>query len=193
MPKNPENEEREFRFNLGEAYQYDRFPMKRLAEYLANITEIVGEEEHAYFIRLDKGSTVVVLSTEPEETPIVWENLEAVVHGTAPVNRIAAFRRVQNMREEDHAFKDIPIPEEASNIIQFPVRELGTEPFQLTEPDFGWVDRFESVQGIPIQVGDEKGKEGKRKVVLKARDGRIHKFETTDDIASELGHFIFKR
>lgn len=191
MAKNTDSPENgEFRFNLGEAYKYNRFPMKRLSEYLREIIQLFGEDELVYFIRLEKGSAVAVVATEPEHVPAVRENLQAVVRGFAPADRIAAFRRLQNLRDEDHALKAVPVPDEASNIIEFPAREPSEETFDLAEPDFGWVDRFESVQGVPIQVGDEKER---RKVVLKARDGRIHKFETTDEIANEIAHHIFEK
>lgn len=188
MAKNPENnEDREFRFNLGEAYKFDRFPMKRLTEYLKEISEVIGDTEHAYFVRLEKGSTVVVVRTEPDEVPLLWNNLQAVERGQAPPSQIAAFRRLYNLRDEDHAIRDVPLPENGK-VIQFPVKAATDETFELLEPDFGWVEQFESVQGFPVQVGDERER---RKVILKTRDGRIHKFETTDEIANRIGAHIF--
>jgi hypothetical protein len=56
---------REYRFKIT-AYTPATIPMARLAEYMAELAVVLGEEEHVHFVRLQKGSTVLVHNIENE-------------------------------------------------------------------------------------------------------------------------------
>ncbi len=183
MAKSPEKpDEREFRFNLGDAYQHDRFPMKRLSEYLREIIGLFGEDEQVYFIGLEEGSTVAVVRAEPEQTPILVDGLQAVLRGDGPQDRIAAYSRFKDLLQEDAEAYDAKTPDE-SNIIQFPG---SWEPVESLVPDFGWIEEYESLDGIPIEVSGDVDKD-KKKIRLKSRDGRIvHTLYADKSLANEI-------
>ena len=176
------SENQEFRFNLGDAYPHDRFPMKRLSEYLKEITELFGEEEHVYFTRLEEGSTILVARTEPAFAPMVGDNLQAIVRGDAPYHRIAAFHTVNRMLREDHSDGYIIDPDERK-VIEFPGIKKDAEPEPEVEPVFGPVSQYEKFDGVPVWVGGEK--ELKR-VALKERGGRVRRIDADASLASKI-------
>jgi hypothetical protein len=185
MTRNPEqNDAPEFRFNLGDAYPHDRFPMKRLSEYLEQITLMFGEDEHVYFIRLEEGSTVLVARTEPDYVPQLEDNLEAIVRGDAPAQRIAAFDAVRRMFREDDSEGYILTPESAK-IIEFPRSENLSD----LEPVFGPFSQYEKFTGVPTWVGGEKAL---KRVALKERNGTNRRFDADENLAGRIAKHLWK-
>lgn len=187
-PIPPDDNPNEFRFNLGEAYQYDRFPMKRLSAYLQEIIGMFGDEENIYFLRLEKGSAVAVVRTEPDNFPILEDGLRAVLRGDAPPGQIAYFRRFTKMLEEDALAHDAPILEPAK-IIQFP-GTYEAESEGAIAPDFGWFTEYEQIDGIPIEVGGGL-KMDKKHVKLKTREGREYMIYTDEEMANEIKLYLW--
>lgn len=187
-PKPSDENSDEFRFNLGEAYQYDRFPMKRLAEYMQEIIGLFGDEENVYFLRLEKGSAVAVVRAEPDEIPLLKDGLRAVVRGDAPGDRIAHFRRFTDMLEEDANAHNAAIPE-PGKIIQFPGTS-GLEHEKFAAPDFGWLTGYEQIDGIPTWVGG--GIQADRKSVkIKTRSGRDITIHTDENLANDIKQHLW--
>src|SRR5437870_4702198 len=55
------------------AYSPDTMPMKRLAEYLADISWLFGEEAYVHLIAIEAGSTCPVLLIDDEAEPRILE------------------------------------------------------------------------------------------------------------------------
>jgi len=59
MPRNPKRPRKsggEYRFKI-DAYTPDTMPMSRLAEYMRELSEMLGEPSAVHFERLEPGST----------------------------------------------------------------------------------------------------------------------------------------
>ncbi|MGD9562552.1 MAG: hypothetical protein AB7F88_10650 [Pyrinomonadaceae bacterium] len=181
MAKNPDKpDEREYRFNLGDAYPHDQFPIKRLSQYLQEISEIFGDE-HVYFVRLEAGSTILVARTQADHVPIVENNLYAVARNEAPETRMAAFRAVDRMLREDNTDGFI-IDADSRKVIEFPgVRnELEADP---EAERFGPISQYERFTGTPIWVGGEKQL---KRVWLRERSGVTRHLNAEEHLASRI-------
>src|SRR5450755_4721417 len=86
----------EFRFSI-DAYTPETMPMARLAEYMKQLAEILGEPGAVHFERLETGSTVLVHKVEREAVPKVRERTAAVQRGDAPRDALRAFHAVNRL------------------------------------------------------------------------------------------------
>ena len=51
------NEDYEYRFRI-DVFKPDTMPMGRLAEYMADLSQLLGEKEQVHFVRLEEGSKI---------------------------------------------------------------------------------------------------------------------------------------
>ena len=77
----PRREILEFVIN---AYSPETFPMARLAEYMAELAALLGEQGEVHFLRLEGGSSKMVQSVESEALPKVKQRIAAARAGDAP-------------------------------------------------------------------------------------------------------------
>jgi hypothetical protein len=181
-----EPEVKEFRFNLGDAYTPDTFPMKRLADYLRDIAEMFGEEEHVHFVRLEEGSTIAVARTEVQYVPVVEENIQAVVRGEAPPARLDAYRRTKQRFWEDKVDGYIVNPRNRK-VIEFPSLQA-TELEAVPDLVFGTFAQLDTIEGTPILVG---GKQNIVHIHLRDRQGNIGIADADQSLAKRIAEYLF--
>jgi hypothetical protein len=58
-----ERRPREYRLRI-DAFTPETLPMSRLAEYMADLATLLGEQERVHFARLENGSTALVHTIE---------------------------------------------------------------------------------------------------------------------------------
>src|SRR5712692_9212888 len=92
---------REYRFKIT-AYTPATIPMARLAEYMLEIASLLGEKDHVHFVRLLRGSTVLVHKIESEAVPKVEERLTSVRQGKAPSDAIQSIKNINRKLREDN-------------------------------------------------------------------------------------------
>lgn len=138
----------EFRFQI-DAYTPDTIPMARLAEYVAELAKMLGEQKAVHFLRLEPGSTAVLYKTEHEAVPKVRERTMAVKRGMAPRDAQGAYRKINKLLREDNGKAVIKEQTTGAEIIQFPGRDEAKETF-LVSRHRGAVD------GEVIRVGGSK-------------------------------------
>jgi hypothetical protein len=136
---------REYRFKIT-AYTPATIPMVRLAEYMLEIAVLLGEEKHVHFVRLQKGSTVLVPKIENESLPKVEERLTSVRQGKAPSDAIQSIRNINRKLREDNGVGILS--RGRATILKFP--DQAEKPL-----NFGTFLEEGSLDGVIIRVGGE--------------------------------------
>ena len=138
---------REYRFKI-EAFTPETMPMARLAEYLRDLSTLLGQDKSVHLIRVEDGSTVPVMLVEWEAEPKVLERLRAVRHKDAPAEVLKAAQDIDRRLAEDNA-KVAIIDPIGTKVIAFPGRE------RVTVLEYGPFNQLGTLVGIPIRVGGE--------------------------------------
>ena len=59
----------EYRFKIDAAYTPETMPMARLAEYIRELSTLLGNQDKVHFDRLEEGSTVPIIRVDHEAFP----------------------------------------------------------------------------------------------------------------------------
>lgn len=134
----------EYRFKI-EAYTPDTMPMARLAEYMAELAVILGEQGAVHFTHLERGSTVMVQRIEPEAAPKVRERVARVRRQQgAPDEALRAYRAMNRLLREDNGAA--VLQEKTGVVIEFP----GIKDEKEKYPP---VKQHGTIDGVLIAVG----------------------------------------
>ena len=172
-------ETKELRFRI-DAWTPDTLPMARLAEYLAQLAQVLGEEKSVHLVRLEPGSTVVVQKVEVEALPKVRARTASVRRGNAPVNAMRAYTSINKMLRDDNGVG--VIQEDGAEIIRFPGREEAEEKYTA-------VTQEGSLDGEVMRVG---GINKLVPIILRSEDKIIANCIAARSIAKELGGHLFE-
>ena len=107
----------EFRWKI-DAYSADTMPLDRLAEYLAELADMLGDAEHLHLLKVETSSTVPVLRVDDEAVERVRQRAIDVQRGIAPVAIMQSYRRINLMLRKDKA--KATLFEGNAEIIPFP-------------------------------------------------------------------------
>lgn len=168
---------REHRFKI-DAFTPETLPMERLAEYMAQFAILLGEGERVHFVKLEKGSAVLVASAEPQAEPKVERRLLEIRQGTGDPAALKAVKQLDDMLANDNAVGQI-LDEKGIEIITFPGR---TRPKSL---EFGPFREDGVLEGVVIRVG---GKDDSVPVWLEDRS-IIHKCTASVEMSKELSGY----
>lgn len=141
MPSN----RREFEFRI-KAFTLHTIPMSRLAEYLADLAALLGEQKSVHFVRLKAGSVNIVHSIEPEAEPKVRARIRTAKSDDWTNEATRAVRAIDKRLAEDNASGALVGPG-GKNIIKFPGKD------RFSEPLYGPFNQPGFVEGIPICIG----------------------------------------
>lgn len=178
MPRKSK-QNREYRFKI-DAFTPSTIPMVRLAQYLTDLSVMLGQEKSVHFVRVEEGSTIPVIMVEWEAEPKVRERVKAVKHNEAPQNAQQAARDIDRKLSEDNA-KGFLLDPSGAKVIQFPGRE------RFLVPEFGPVSQPGMFQGVPIKIGGENDpvpvhlEDGKQKYIVLAKRS----------LAKEIASYLF--
>jgi len=136
----------EYRFKM-DAYTPETIPMARLAEYMRDLAILLGEREAVHFVKVRKGSTILVHKIEREAVSKVEERVASVRSGSGPPDALQAERSINRRLRDDNA-SGVLIRGARATIIRFPGREAG-------ELSFGTFLEEGSIDGIVIRIGGE--------------------------------------
>ncbi len=131
-----------------DGYTRDTLPMARLAEYLADLSILLGERDSVHFIRVDEGSAVLVQSIDAPAQPKVRERIQAVRDGAAPLDAIRAYRNIDDRLANDNATGNLS--ETNTSVLQFPGRNR--VPPQL----FGPCNQTGELTGVIVSLGGRR-------------------------------------
>lgn len=184
MPRKPKHLRNstgaEYRFKI-DAYTPTTIPMARLAEYMRELSLMLGEPASVHFERLELGSTVLVHRVENEAIPKIRERVSGVKRGDAPREALRAYKTINKFLREDNAVGDYREKKTSAVIIQFPGRQEAEEKFPL-------VKQVGSIDGRVIRVG---GNDDTVPVWLEAEGVQITGCYTSRGVAKQLGARLY--
>jgi hypothetical protein len=120
--------------------------MKRLAEYLADMAMLLGEESHVHLVAIESSSTCPVVLVDWEAEPKVIERVNRVRNGEGPEEAQRAIGNINARLQKDNASADLLSPQ-LSKLLEFP----GARAEQPIE----WpsINQASELYGIPVWVG----------------------------------------
>lgn len=164
----------EYRFKI-DAYSPETMPMARLAEYMAELATMLGEQKAVHFRRLEKGSTVLVHKVEVEAAPKVRARVDAVRRQQGSVEALRAYKTMNRMLQQDNGKG--ALKEKGAVVIRFP----GIDDTREKYPP---VREYGSIDGVIVSVG---GTADAVWVKLAVEGGALSGIYTTDrHIGKEL-------
>lgn len=175
MPRRPI----QYKFKI-DAFTPETLPMARLAEYMADLAVLLGNEEKVHFVRLEEGSTVLVHAVEWEAGPKVVERIRSIKRAEAPPEAMGAYRSIDHRLACDNAIGRLVSPAR-ENLIEFPGRSRPA--FQT----YGPITQQETIDGIPIMIG---GKTDPVPVHLEEGDV-VHLCYASRAVAKRLAEHLF--
>jgi len=116
--------EQEFRFRIG-AYTPETMPLRRLAEYLAELAQTLGEDHAIHLVEINPGSTVLVHKIDAEAVPKIRARAEAVRLRAAPASAMRAYEKMNRLLRDDNA--SASLLEDGSEILAFPGKRIEAE------------------------------------------------------------------
>ncbi len=170
----------EYRFRI-DAFTPDTLPMARLAQYMADLATMLGEQDSVHFVRIEKSSAVLVHQIEDDAAPRVKERVNRVRRGDGPGDAMKAFRETNKRLKADNSVGTLTGDGEAE-IIRFPGREM-EEPVV-----FGPFNQEGTLDGKVIMVG---GKSDPVPVHLE-QGATVYICQAKRDIARTLGRYLFQ-
>jgi len=171
----------EYRFRI-DAYSPDTMPMARLAEYMAELSAMLGERSAVHFRRLEGGSTVLVHQIDREAVPKVRQRVSQVRAGDGPAEPLRAYKTINKMLRDDDAVGTLRADKRGAVIIRFPGKEEAQE-------QFGSVKQYGSIDGIVTWVG---GSDQTAHITLETEGRQISHISMTRALAKALGNKLFE-
>ena len=156
--------------------------MARLAEYLADLSTLLGQKEHVHFVEIKESSAAVVHAVDHEAIPKVRSQVHSARTGNAEADVIKACDKIQRRLRSDNARAVLrPVGNEGARLLYFPGAAAEAE------STYGPFREQGQLRGVPISIG------GKRKVVgIHLQDGEsVHICEASRDLALQLAPLMF--
>lgn len=177
------SDEKKYIFKIN-AYTPKTIPMARLAEYMAELSNLLGEKDKVHFEELVTASTGLKYNIESEGEQKVLERIRLVHSNDGPADAMAAYKSLNKKLKEDNGYAAILQDGATAQIIAFPgIKEL--EP-----PVFGPITQSGIIDGVVIRIG---GKNDPVFVTVQTRDGVEANCRTRKSTAKELGPYIFSQ
>jgi hypothetical protein len=111
----------EYRFTI-DGYTPDTLPTARLAEYLADLADMLGQPSKVHFVKIEDGSAVLINKVEQAAIPEVEKQLTNISKGEAPQTAMRAYRQINDKLKSDNSV-GVLARERGATIIKFPGRE----------------------------------------------------------------------
>lgn len=155
-------------------------PLARLAEYLAALADLFGEEQSVHFKALKKGSAQVVNTVEKHAAPKVRLRVQNASTVEASADIAEPFQRINKMLRLDNATGQLKLG--TARILDFPGRKAIKPPIMgpFTQP-------FER-DGVLVRIG---GKDKSAHAIIRDPEGEDWSFEISRDLARSLCHHLF--
>jgi hypothetical protein len=145
-----------------DSYTPDTLPMARLAEYLAELAALYGNEERVHFDKLKKGSAILQVVIEEPAFPKVFQRLQSVKSGDPDPEAQKAYKALDRLLRSDNAVGSIS-RSAGGKVLDFPGRKAPTpESYTINQPT--------TVDGVVIKIG---GKDETIPVTLKDQEGKV--------------------
>jgi hypothetical protein len=171
----------EYRLKI-EAYTPETMPMERLAEYLAELAQMLGERSFVHFVRLEPGSTSLIHRIEREAVPKVKARTAAVRRGIGPRDSVRAYRKINKMLREDNGSAVWKEETTTGEILIFPGKDDAEE-------TVSGISQRGSIDGEVVRVG---GLQNVVPIMLKCEQEELSGCWAKKEIAKALAHKLFE-
>lgn len=159
----------------------DTLPMKRLGQYLSQLSELLGEAEHVHFTSVAEGSAMLNVDIQDAHYDQVLMHIREVPNGLGSKKRLNAYMNLQTLLEEDRTggaiLDDLHTP-----VLSFKQPQEDEKPLV--------VSKHGSVQGRLYLVG---GKDETVPVRLEGPAGQTLHCEASTELAQKLSGLLFKQ
>lgn len=159
----------------------DTLSMKRLGQYIAHLSDMLGEVDHVHFDSVTQGSAMLNVDIEDMHYQQVLTHVREVPNGMGAKKQRSAYRSLQQLMDEDGTGGEI-LNDTDTRILEFRKRPEDERPLEIT--------RAGSVQGRLYRVG---GKDDTIPVSLEGANGETLRCEASIDIARALSALLFKQ
>ncbi|WP_139350409.1 hypothetical protein [Rhodanobacter sp. B04] len=163
-----------------DAYTPDTMPMARLAEYMAVIANMFGEQGSVHFKGIELGSTKLLSRVEREAAPKVRDNIHNAQSGDGKPEAVKAYKKANEMLREDNAAATLQ--RSGANVLDFPGRKA------IRPPKLGPFNQGIEKDGVLVRIG---GKDASAHAMIEDGVGNIWSFEVTRELAIELAPHLF--
>jgi hypothetical protein len=182
QPKKPRRDGgREYRFRI-DAYTPDTMPMARLAEYMGELSQMLGERNAVHFLRLEGGSTILVHKIEREAVPKVRGRIAHLPTGDGPSEAVRAYKAINKMLRDDDAVGTLRGKGRGGVVIYFPGRDEAQE-------EFASIKQYGSIDGVVTWIG---GSDQTAHITLETEGQQVSRISTTRAIAKSLASKLFE-
>lgn len=171
----------QWRFKI-EAFTPDTLPMARLAEYLTQLAEILGEPRSVHLVRIERGSTILVNEIDHDAVTTVHKRVSLVREGKGPKTAIDAVRRMNVYLAQDNARAFLQGDDDNDDLLVF--AGSGRE-----ESDSPTVNQTGTVSGVVIRVG---GVGSRVPVLLDSGGKQVTGCHAARQTAKELAQYLFE-
>ena len=168
------SDDQEYRLTI-DAFTPQTLPMARLAEYMAELARLLGEQANVHFSHLERGSAVLVSTVEDVAKPKVEEQLEQVRRGDATKEAAQAYRAIDALLAKDNAIARLT--RGTADVIAFPGRTR-QEPLR-----YGPLREDGFLDGVVIRIG---GRDSTIPVWIQGADGTEHVCQATLELSKKL-------
>lgn len=168
-----------YRFKF-DGWHRANLPMKRLAEYLADLAALFGEVEAVHFDRIEDGSVEVVQLVDPAADALVRGRLASAADTDAPGDVASAYAAINRRLAIDQSIGSL-CDAGGVEILQFPGR--AAEPDGTIGPF--WQDG--SFEGVLIRIG---GRDDTVPAYLLDGDV-VHRCNTNREMARKLAPHLY--
>jgi hypothetical protein len=163
-----------------DAFTPATIPMTRLAEYIADLADLLGNFDGVHFVKVEEGTTGLVAFVDDVAVPKVHSRLRAVKTGEAPDDAIKAHRKLDDRLWEDNTSAILIGPDEIK-IIEFPGKK------RATLETYGPFNQQGSVDGTLVYIG---GIDETAHADLEEGD-RIHHCTMGRELAKRLSPYLY--
>lgn len=173
-----ENKDLDLTFRI-DALTPDTVSMKRLAEYLAVLSKLFGQEESIRFKKQRKGSLCVDMSIPQDVSTQILQRIHK--SATTASDHHKHFKQLNEMLRIDHSVGTIKAKGSKKTLLLVPGRNsIKEEPIKIKEDG--------TVQGVVIKVG---GRDDTVPVTLENNAKEVIHCTTNRSIAKQLANNLF--
>lgn len=170
---------KELRFKI-DGFTPLTLPMSRLADYLKDLSTLLGSEQFVHFIKVSKGSAALVHVIDEPQVPKVKERLMLAKSSNPPADVLRAYTALNEKLKADHV-KGRILDDAGMRLLEFP--GIKTEQ-PLT---YGPFSQQGTVEGVLIKIGGRD-----ETVPVHLEDGtRSYSCNASRDMARKLAPYLF--
>jgi len=159
----------------------DTLPMKRLGQYLVQLSDLLGAAEYVHFTSVGEGSAMLNVDIQDAKYDQVLMHVREAPQGMGSKKRRVAYESLQKLMQEDGTGGAL-LDAGQTALLSFRTPQKGEKPLFITKRG--------TVQGRLYLVG---GKDDTIPVRLEGPNGQTLHCEASTELAQKLSIFLFRQ